>query len=503
MEKKLEALKSKLQEMYHLGSAMSILGWDQSTYMPPLGATARGNQLSVLAGLHHQKQTDPELGRLLEELTSYAETLPYDSDEAALIRVAKHDYDRETKVSPEFVSEFFSHTAKTYSAWVEARKSDDFSIVQPFLEKTLELSRRYSEFFGYEHVADPLIARTDLGMTVGTIRPLFSQLRDALVPMVEAITANGPTDTSVLQKHYPEAKQIAFGKEVISRLGFDWERGRQDYSPHPFMTKFAHNDVRITTRVKENNLAEALFSSIHETGHALYELGINEAYEGTPLHGGTSSGVHESQSRLWENIVGRSYEFWTFFYPQLQAAFPEQLGEVSLDEYYRAINGVSRSLIRTDADEVTYNLHVIIRFDLETQMLEGNLKVKDLPEAWRARYQSDLGISSPTDANGVLQDIHWYFDHIGGCFQGYTLGNILSSQFFATAQKEIPNVRDLMKQGEFSQLHKFLQTNIYNHGSKYTADELVKRVTGQSLTIDPYLEYLRTKYSAIYSQLQS
>ncbi|TCP66504.1 carboxypeptidase M32 [Baia soyae] len=502
MNEKLQVLRARLQEIYHLHSAKAILEWDQGTFMPNLGAESRGNQLSVLAGLHHHRQTDPELGRLLEELSAEAESLSYDSDEAALIRVAKQDYDTETKVSPEFVAEFVSHTAKTYSAWVKARKQDDFSIVQPYLEKTLELSRRYAEFFEYEHVADPLIARNDYGMTVGTIRPLFSQLRDALVPMVEAITSKEPTGAFTIKKHYPADKQIEFGKKVITRLGFDWERGRQDYAPHPFMTKFAHNDIRITTRVNENYLGEALFSSIHETGHALYEFGINEAYEGTPLHHGTSSGVHESQSRLWENIVGRSYEFWTFFYPQLQATFPEQLKDVSLDEFYCETNKVSRSLIRTDADEVTYNLHVIIRFDLETQMLEGNLKVKDLPEAWRARYQSDLGISSPTNANGVLQDIHWYFDHIGGLFQGYTLGNILSSQFFAAAEKEIPNVRELMKQGDFTQLHTFLQNNIYTHGRKYTTDELVKRVTGQALSIDPYVEYLQNKFSMIYPQLR-
>lgn len=503
MEKKLQALRERLQDIYQLQSAMSVLSWDQNTFMPSKGATARGKQLGVLAGIHHQKQTDSELGKLLDELSSYAEKLPYESDDAALIRVAKHDYDRETKVSSDFVAKFISHTAETYQVWVEARKKDDFSLVQPYLEKTLELSKRYSDFFEYEHIADPLIARSDYGMTVSQIRPLFQKLREELIPIVSTITSEEPADTSVLHKHYPKEQQIEFGKKVISKLGFDFNRARQDYSPHPFMIKFAHNDVRITTRVQENNLAEALFSSIHETGHALYELGIHPDFEGTPLHGGTSSGVHESQSRLWENIVGRSYEFWSFFFPQLQQAFPEQLKDVSLDEFYRAINSVSRSLIRTDADEVTYNLHVIIRFELETQLLEGNLHVKDLPEAWRARYQSDLGISSPTETNGVLQDVHWYFDQIGGNFQGYTLGNIMSSQFFAVAEKAIPDVKGKMKQGDFALLHAWLKEHIYTHGRKYHADELVKRVTGESLTIDPYMSYLKNKYSYLYPSLKA
>ncbi|MFQ5343848.1 MAG: carboxypeptidase M32, partial [Anaerolineae bacterium] len=261
-----------------------------------------------------------------------------------------------------------------------------------------------------------------------------------------------------------------------------------------FMTKFSLGDVRITTRVKENDLSEALFSTMHEAGHALYEQGIRMDLEGTPLADGTSSGVHESQSRLWENLVGRSRGFWEFWYPKLQATFPDQLGAVSLDTFYRAINKVQRSLIRTDADEVTYNLHVTLRFDLELALLEGRLAVRDLPEAWRERYKADLGITPRDDRDGVLQDVHWYSFVVGGGFQGYTLGNILSAQFFEAAQKAHPEIASEIQHGEFSTLRNWLRQNIYQHGRKFMPSELVERVTGGPLSIDPYLRYLREKY---------
>jgi carboxypeptidase Taq len=264
------------------------------------------------------------------------------------------------------------------------------------------------------------------------------------------------------------------------------------------MTKFSLGDIRITTRVQEDYLGETFFSNVHEAGHAMYELGINRAYEGTPLGSGTSAGVHESQSRTWENMVGRSREFWEYFYPRLQAAFPEQLKGVSLDTFYRAVNKVERSLIRTDADEVTYNLHVMLRFDFELQLLEGTLSIRDLPEAWNERYENDLGIVPPDDKDGVLQDVHWYAGVIGGSFQGYTLGNVLGAQFFASALKAHPGIPDEMKQGQFGTLHGWLTENVYRHGRKYTAPELVLRATGSPITIDPYIAYLKKKYGELY-----
>ena len=495
MEDKLQELKTRLTEINDLESAAALLRWDQSTYMPAGGAAARARQLATLGRLAHEKFVDPAIGRLLEDLQPYEESRPYDSDEASLIRVTRRDYERAVKVPPEFMAQLHSHAAASFGVWTQARPANDFALVRPYLEKTLDLSRQLADFFpGYEHIADPLIDFADEGMTVSTVRALFADLREQLAPIVEAITAQPPADDACLHQTFPEAQQLAFGVEVIKRFGYDFERGRQDKTHHPFMTKFSLGDVRITTRVKENDLSEALFSTMHEAGHALYEQGIRMDLEGTPLADGTSSGVHESQSRLWENVVGRSRGFWEFWYPKLQAAFPEQLGSVSLDTFYRAINKVQRSLIRTDADEVTYNLHVTIRFDLELALLEGRLAVRDLPEAWRERYKADLGITPPDDRDGVLQDVHWYSFVVGGGFQGYTLGNILSAQFFEAAQKAHPEITSEIQHGDFSTLRNWLRQNIYQHGRKFMPSELVERVTGGPLSIDPYLRYLREKY---------
>jgi carboxypeptidase Taq len=343
-----------------------------------------------------------------------------------------------------------------------------------------------------------LIDFSDQGMKAQSIRVLFSNLREELVPLVKAVSANAPTDDNCLRQHYPEKPQLDFGRSVIKDYGYDFNRGRQDKTHHPFMTKFSLGDVRITTRTNENNLNEAIFSTLHEAGHALYEQGINIAYEGSPLANGTSSGIHESQSRLWENQVGRSRPFWQRYYPQLQAVFPNQLQNVSLETFYRAINKVQNSLIRTEADELTYNLHVMIRFDLELALLEGSLEVKDLPQVWHERYQSDLGIRAPSDKDGVLQDVHWFGGFVGGAFQGYTLGNIMSALFFEKALQAHPTIPEEIAAGNFATLHNWLRENIYQYGRKFTADELIQRVTGNPLTIAPYLRYLNLKFGDLY-----
>lgn len=499
MEDKLQALKTRLIEINDLESAGSVLSWDQETYMPPGGAAARARQLGTLSRLAHEKLIAPAIGKLLEELRPYAESLPYDSDEASLIRLTRREYERAVKVPPEFVAQLSSHNATSYDVWTRARPANDFAAAQPYLEKTLDLSRQLANFFpGYAHIADPLIDFADYGMKAATVRTIFAELRAQLVPIVQAITAQPPADDSCLRQHFPEDQQWAFGLEVIKRFGYDFHRGRQDKTHHPFTTKFSLGDVRITTRVKEDNLGEALFGTLHEAGHAMYEQGINRDFEGTPLANGTSAGVHESQSRLWENLVGRSRVFWRFFYPQLQAIFPSQLGAVPLETFYRAINKVERSLIRTDADEVTYNLHVMIRFDLELALLEGRLSIRDLPAAWRERYRTDLGIVPPDDRDGVLQDVHWYAGIIGGVFQGYTLGNIMNAQFYEAALRVHPEIPAEIARGEFTTLHGWLKANIYQHGSKYTASELMERAAGQPLSIEPYIRYLRAKYEKLY-----
>lgn len=500
MQEKLNELRTRLREVDDLQSAVSVLNWDQSTYMPPAGAAARGRQMATLSRIAQEKFTDPAVGRLLDELEPYVEReLDYESDDASLVRVTRRDYERSVKVPPAFTAAFYQHIAVSYNEWAESRPTNDFARVQPYLEKSLDLSRQLADFFpGYEHVADPLIAFSDYGMSVSTIRPLFDELRQRLAPLTEKIVSQ-EVDDSFLHRTFPEEKQLAFGRRVIERYGYDFNRGRQDKTHHPFMTTFALDDVRITTRVKENNLNEALFSTLHEAGHALYELGIDHALEATPLASGASSGMHESQSRLWENQVGRSLPFWRHFYPQLQDTFPNQLGDVSLEQFYRAVNKVQRSLIRTDADEVTYNLHVMLRFELELQLLEGNLAVADLPDAWHARYERDLGVRAPDDRDGVLQDVHWFGGIVGGAFQGYTLGNVLAAMFYAQALKAHPEITsEIEEEGRFDALHNWLRENIYRHGAKFTTGEMVQRVTGGSLTVEPYFDYLNKKFGEIY-----
>ncbi len=500
METQLQELKARLIEINDLESAAALLEWDQATYMPPGGATARARQLATLRRLAHEKFTDPAIGRLLAALQAYEESLPYDADAAALIRETRREYEKAIKVPPAFVAQLYSHMAASYEVWARARPANDFAATRPYLEKTLELSRQLAEFFpGYEHIADPLIDFSDHGMTTATVRDVFAELRTQLVPIVQAITAQPVADDTCLHQYFPEPQQLAFGLDLIRRFGYDLERGRQDKTLHPFCTKFSLGDVRITTRVNENDLSEALFTTMHEAGHALYEQGICADFEGTPLASGASAGMHESQSRLWENVVGRSREFWQFCYPRLQAVFPDQLGSVPLETFYRAINKVQRSLIRTDADEVTYNLHVIMRFDLELALLEDRLAVRDLPEAWRERFKADLGIAPPDDRDGVLQDVHWYSGVIGGAFQGYTLGNILSAQFFEAALRAHPEIPNQIAAGEFGTLHTWLKTNIYQHGRKYTPPELIERATGTPLRIEPYIHYLRQKYGELYA----
>jgi len=497
--KALEALQARLHEVDDINSAAGLLRWDQTTYMPAGGAAARGRQLATLSRIAHEKFIEAETGRLLDAAARETASLPFDSDEASLVRVARRAWDQAVKLPGALVSEFQEHTSELYQAWTVAKPKNDFESVRPRLEKTLALSRRMADCFpGYDHIADPLIDLSDYGMKAADVKRLFAELRARLVPIVRAITSRPVADDSCVRQHAPEAAQLAFGLEVIRRFGFDFERGRQDKTHHPFMTKFSLGDVRITTRVREDEITDALFSTLHECGHALYELGIDRAYEGTPLAAGTSSGVHESQSRLWENLVGRSRGFWEHFYPRLQQAFPKQLQGVALDPFYRAVNRVERSLVRTDADEVTYNLHVMLRFDLELDLLEGKLALRDLARVWRERFEADFGIPVPDDTRGVLQDVHWYSGPIGGAFQGYTLGNILSAQFFAAAVKANPQIPADIRKGEFGALHTWLRTNIYRHGAKFTASELVPRVTGSPLMLEPYLDYLWSKYQPLY-----
>lgn len=490
-------LKRRLAEIYDLKAAGAVLGWDEATYMPTGGALARGRQSALLRRLAHERLIDPVLGQALDRLEPQVAGLP--TADASLIRVVRRDYEKARKVPAEFVARAAAHASESYNAWIRARPENDFTRMIPLLEKTLDLSREYASFFAPSgHIADPMIDDADEGMTAATVQRIFAELRRELVPMARAICDQPPPDDSVLHRSFGEAEQLAFALAVASQMGFDLERGRIDKTHHPFCTKFAAGDVRITTRVRESDIGDALFSTWHEAGHAMYEQGVNPDYEGTPLGRGVSAGVHESQSRLWENVVARSLPFWEHYYPALQGAFADQLGSVPLGAFYRAINKVQRSLIRTDADEVTYNLHIMLRFELEVALLEGRLGIRDLPEAWRAGMLADLGIAPSDDRDGCLQDVHWYGGRIGGAFQSYTIGNILSAQFFAAATSAHPQIPREIAHGRFDTLHGWLAESIYRHGRTRTPDDIIVGATGRPMTAEPYLAYLRGKYGELY-----
>jgi carboxypeptidase Taq len=498
-EAALAELKARLREISDLSSAGAVLSWDQATYMPGGGADARGRQMAMLSRLAHERSIAPAIGKLIDTLVSYGEGLPEDSDDARLIRITRRDYEKATKVSAEYVARANAHASASYQAWTQARPANDFKTMVPYLEKTLDLSREYSSFFApNKHIADPHIDDADEGMTTASIKKLFGELRRGLVPLVDAICDQPEADDSCIRQDFAKSGQLEFAKRAAERMGYDFNRGRLDLTHHPFCTRFSAGDVRITTRVNEMDLGDALFSTVHEAGHAMYEQGVDPALASTPLGHGVSAGVHESQSRLWENIVARSRSFWDYFYPSLQRAFADQLANVPLGSFHRAINKVARSLIRTDADEVTYNLHIMLRFDLELKMLEGKLAVKDLPDAWRAGMRADLGIEPPDDRDGCLQDVHWYSGGIGGAFQSYTIGNILAAQFYAAALRAHPDIPGQIAHGEFGTLHAWLRDNIYLHGAKFPPNEIVKRATGSAMSMRPYLDYLRGKYGELY-----
>jgi carboxypeptidase Taq len=498
-EQMMVELRNRLREISDLNAAGDVLNWDQATYMPELGASARGRQLSSLYRLAHERAVAPALGNLLDSLTRYGESLPRDTDDASLIRVACRQYQKNIKVPPNHVARAAAHSSTSYEAWTRARPANAFAAMVPYLERTLDLSREYSSYFApYENIADPHIDDKDEGMTASSAHELFQALKNQLVPMVRAICEQPAANDSILRQRFAKESQFDFALRVARDLGYDFKRGRLDLTYHPFCTRFSAGDVRITTRISESYFGDALFSTLHEAGHAMYEQGISPSLDGTPLGRGTSAGVHESQSRLWENVVARSRGFWEHFYPSLQRVFSAQLSTIPVGVFHRAINRVAQSLIRTDADEVTYNLHIMLRFDLEIKLLEGHLRVKDLPEAWHAAMRADLDIAPSNDCDGCLQDAHWFSGYMGGRFQSYTVGNLLSAQFYAAALKAYPDIPREIARGEFGTLHGWLRDNLYRHGSKFTANDLVERATGEPMQIDPYVDYLRKKYGTLY-----
>lgn len=498
MEEKLQELKTRLAEVTDLEHVAAVLEWDQQTYMPPGGADERAEQTATIRKLAHQKFTSDEVGRLLEDVRAQLSGADADGYEASLVRATLRKYEREHRLPADLVAELARTTATAYDAWVKARLNKDFDAFRPHLEKIFDLKRREAACFEpQDSPYDPLLDEYEPGMKAAQVREVFAELKRELVPLVKAIAAKPEMDDTILHKDYDEQKQWDFGLDVILHFGYDAERGRQDKAPHPFTTTFGLGDVRITTRLHRDLLSSALMSTMHECGHALYEQGFDPAFARTPLADSASLGIHESQSRMWENLVGRSHGFWKFWYPRLQVVFPQQLGNVSLEVFYKAINKVKLSLIRVEADEVTYNLHTMLRFEIEVDVLEGRLSIQDIPAAWNAKVKEYLGLDVPDDSQGCLQDIHWSNGYIG-YFPTYTLGNLASVQFFEKAIRDVPSIPADIERCEFGGLLTWLRENIHRHGRKYLPGEVIQRVTGGPLNAAPYLAYLKQKYSEIY-----
>jgi len=499
MSEKFDELKSRLAEIIDVGRAIAVLGWDQQVYMPPGGAEARAMQMSTLTKTVHNWFVSDEIGQLLEDLEEELADADYDSFEASMVRVTRRGYDRERKLPSELVAELSKATALAHQAWQQAREAADFAQFQPHLEKILDLTIQKADAWGYEdRVYDALLEGFEPGMKATQVETLFGEVKEGLVPLVKAIAEReGAVDDSLFAQEFDVDKQWDFGIEVVKALGFDFEHGRQDKTAHPFTTSFSPSDVRLTTRLFPGMFKSALFASIHEAGHGMYEQGFDPSFERTPLCDSASLGVHESQSRMWENVVGRSRGFWMHWLPRLKEYFPRQLEGIGVEAFYQAINKVKPSLIRVEADEVTYNLHIMVRFEIENQMVEGKVKVADLPELWDAKMEEYLGIRPPDVADGVLQDVHWSSGYIG-YFPTYSLGNLLAAQFYNQAVSEEPGIPAQIEKGEFGSLFGWMRENIHKPGSKYRPAELVERVTGGPIRTDPFLDYIRAKYTDIY-----
>ncbi len=498
MEEKLQKLKELMAEVADLGHANALLGWDQQVYMPPGGAEERGYMTGTIGKIMHEKFTSDEMGLLLDDLKKYLPELDPDGETYRIISVTSRDYDKATCVPSSFITEQAQVVSIAQQAWVEARSNSDFSIFRPHLEKVAELSQRYVSFFPpAAHPYDTLFDSYEPGMKTADVKVIFDDLRLQQVELIRAIGQRPQVDDSFLHLAYDEKSMWDFSVEVATAFGYDWKRGRQDPTAHPFCQSIGPDDVRITSRWVPELPFALLFGTMHETGHALYEQGVGHAWSRTALEGGASFGIHESQSRMWENLVGRSHAFWEYFYPRLQDRFKTQLGNVGLDQFYRAINKVEPSFIRVEADEATYNLHIMLRLELEIAMLEGSIAIKDLPEIWNTKMQEYLGVVPPNDAKGVLQDIHWSGGMLG-YFSTYALGNLISAQLWEKFKSINPDLDDQIRRGDFSALLSWLRVKIHQYGRKYEPQELVQRVTKSKIDPEPYVRYLKTKYGEIY-----
>ncbi|HZG34403.1 MAG TPA: carboxypeptidase M32 [Gaiellaceae bacterium] len=495
MEERYAELKARLAEVDDLRRAQEILFWDQTVMMPPGGGPVRGAQLATLDRIAHDLFVSDDVGRLLEELRPYEEQLEYDSDEASLLRTTRRDWEKARRVPSELAAEMVRAAADAHDVWAKAREESDFARFLPHLERAVELKRRYVGCFeGYDEPYDVLLDDYEPGMKTAEVRDVFDRLKAELVPLIAEV-GSVEGDDSFMGGPWPLEAQQEFSLRVIERFGFDPHSFRLDLTVHPFAASAGTQDIRLTTRYATDDIT-SLFTAMHECGHGLYEHGVSQTLERTPLGHGVSSALHESQSRLWENIVGRSRPFWNLFYPSLQETFPEALGDVDQERWFRAINRVKPSYIRVDADEATYNLHIILRFELEQEIFAGTLALPDLPEIWNARFEDYLGIPVPNDTLGVLQDVHWSGGGFG-YFPTYTLGNIISVQVWERALADLPDLPQQFEAGEFGDLHDWLRTHLYALGRKFTPQETLERVVGGPIDPDPYVRYLKEKLTAL------
>ena len=492
----------KLTTIHHLKDACAVLSWDQETYMPTGSGQARAEQIATLQTLAHESFVSPEMERLLGEwvdLETGETTSQFDDTSRAFLHETWRDFNRAKKLPSKFVNSLERECSLAQQVWAKAREKNSFSSFLPNLRRIIALKLEETEYLGYEDSPyDALLDEYEPASTVKKLQPLFQRLRSRLISLLDRVlNASVRPNTTLLTQSYDQAKQLEFGKRVLNKMGYDFHRGRMDQSAHPFTTAFHPHDVRVTTRVFEQDFQSCLFSCIHEGGHGLYEQGLPAEHYGTVLGESVSLGIHESQSRLWENCVGRSQPFWQYFFPQVQEDFPDQFGHIGLDEFFLAINQASPSLIRVEADELTYNLHVMVRFEIELDLIQGQIQAEDLPAMWNEKMQKYLGMTPDSDANGVLQDVHWSFGAFG-YFPTYTLGNLYASMFYEQAKNELLSLEADIATGHLLPLKEWLNQKIHRWGRRHPPDELVRQVTGQLPTPEPFLNYLESKFSKLY-----
>ncbi len=481
-----------------LGSIHSLLDWDQETYMPEKGISVRSLQTELMASLIHKASTSRPFEKALAALINLETGAILDPSlnevQKAALQEWRKDFVKAKKLSNAFVKSFAKTASQAQHAWSQARKNNSFKAFAPHLEKIVKLCRKKGTLLGYEeHPYDALLDLYEPGMKTSFLEPLFARLRKPLTELLKEITASPLPKTDFLHKYYAPEKQLEFSQRILEAMGFDKKTSRLDLTVHPFCSGFHPHDTRLTTKVHNEDPLACFLAVIHEGGHGLYNMGLPVEQYGTPLCSHISLGIDESQSRWWETLIGHSLPFWQHFYPILQKTFPENLENVSLQDFYKALNIVQPSLIRIHADEVTYNLHIIIRFEIEKALIEGTLQVKEVPAAWNAKMKEYLGITPPNDANGCLQDIHWSMGGLG-YFPTYTLGNLYAAQFFATFEKQHPHWKEEVAKGNLLIMKEWLNANIHKYGRQFSSTEICTKITGKPLTPDPYIHYLQTKY---------